>query len=152
MPKRNLFLKNFLKKIFLTLKIVLKTQKSRLLLRRETSGLAIFYSDVLNGNLFLSCFREFDKDFIYCVRVSALLDESIFERNQTLYDLSVLIIIKIYMELIIGLPPLFLLFLSPFKKPLPDKRYIFIFIRGYENMYAAKRFFDFLGEVGFAVS
>lgn len=90
-----------LKKIFLTLKIVLKTQKSRLLLRRETSGLAIFYSDVLNGNLFLSCFREFDKDFIYCVRVSALLDESIFERNQTLYDLSVLIIIKIYMELII---------------------------------------------------
>ena len=52
----------------------------------------------------------------------------------------------------IGLPPLFLLCLSPFKKPLPDKRYIFIFIRGYENMYAAKRFFDFLGEVGFAAS
>ena len=90
-----------LKKIFLTLKIAPETTKSRPLLRRETSGLAIFYLDVLNGNLFLSCFRKFDKDFIYCVRVSTLLYESIFERNQTLYDLSVLIIIKIYMELII---------------------------------------------------
>ena len=29
-----------LKKIFLTLKIALKTQKSRLLLRKETSGIA----------------------------------------------------------------------------------------------------------------
>ncbi len=34
------FSEKFLKKIFLTLKIALKRQKSRLLLRRETSGIA----------------------------------------------------------------------------------------------------------------
>ena len=81
-----------IEKIFLTLKIALKTQKSRLLLRRETSGLAIFYSDVLNGNLFLSCLSEFDKDIIYCVRVSALGNKIIFKSYKRLYDLRIFLL------------------------------------------------------------
>ena len=35
---------------------------------------------------------------------------------------------------VVDASPLFFLYFSPFKKPLPDKRRIFIFIRGYENM------------------
>lgn len=118
--------------------------------RKWLSDITIYQGRCSYGNIskIYSCYNNWKEQIKKQAREKAI--RKIKHCTTCLYSSSSRYIWNL--SFFIGLPPLFLLCLSPFKKPLPDKCYIFIFIRGYENMYAAKRFFDFLGEVGFAAS
>jgi hypothetical protein len=98
-PKSPLFRKKFEKNFFDLENCPKNAKKAACFSVEKQAAQLRFYSDVLHGHLFLSCFCKFDKDIIYCVRISALRYQIIFKGDQRLQNLSVLLVIKIDMKL-----------------------------------------------------